>query len=501
MASHPPDKAWDFRAASGVSHERSNSNADRPAGDGLQESQVTTTSLAGTGVKRLGDFSRVWRYLEALEDPKAGELSSSDDLLLSTPPADVGRNDSNRVDGDTNALREVTFTSDSAKRQLMRPAIAHSPNVGAKVAAKSSVSALSSPSTPTSSRKYEQFTPKAETTLHGRPSTSAAPQYPITRDRIKTLPSSSTSEHRKDPSSQAVAASAHALADLHASLERQYNPAVGTPARLELNNPNDTPVVSNPMHFPIDAVRVPSSVQLTRGAGRPAKTRATPQTPEEQRHVEFIRKLREAFPEDRQWLLPKMQLTGKVTPDSIHVFVDMSNIRIGYDGILLKPGTDMSFHSLAFFLERCRPVAKRALVGSTREGAPNLSHQKFIDMAAELGYETRIYERVLKTKGLNSRKKWCEQGVDESLHLQMLESIVDTKDPSTIVLATGDGAEAEFSKGFFAMVERALKKGWSVELVSWKGQLSGLYRDKEFQAKWGDKFRVLLLDNFVEFMV
>ena len=95
-------------------------------------------------------------------------------------------------------------------------------------------------------------------------------------------------------------------------------------------------------------------------------------------------------------------------------------------------------------------------------------------------------------------EKWVEQAVDEILHLKILESIVDARKPSTIVLATGDAAEAEYSEGFLKMVERALEKMWKVELVSFKHNTSGAYRRKEFRSKWGESFKTIELDEFVE---
>jgi hypothetical protein len=88
--------------------------------------------------------------------------------------------------------------------------------------------------------------------------------------------------------------------------------------------------------------------------------------------------------------------------------------------------------------------------------------------------------------------------VDEILHLKILESLVDTDEPATIVLATGDAAEAEFSGGFMKMVERALQRGWNVELVSFSQVTSFAYRRKEFRAKWGKQFRFIALEEFNE---
>ncbi|KAF9904524.1 hypothetical protein EC991_002632 [Linnemannia zychae] len=68
-----------------------------------------------------------------------------------------------------------------------------------------------------------------------------------------------------------------------------------------------------------------------------------------------------------------------------------------------------------------------------------------------------------------------EQAVDELLHLKMLETLLD-HEPATMVLATGDGGDSEFGGGgFYAVIKRALDRGWHVEVVSWEDQLSGVY--------------------------
>jgi len=65
-------------------------------------------------------------------------------------------------------------------------------------------------------------------------------------------------------------------------------------------------------------------------------------------------------------------------------------------------------------------------------------------------------------------------------------------------LASGDAAEAEYSGGFLKNVERALSKGWKVELVSWSQGLSTEYRSKPFLKKWKDSFEIIELDDFSE---
>lgn len=183
----------------------------------------------------------------------------------------------------------------------------------------------------------------------------------------------------------------------------------------------------------------------------------------------------------------------------------------------------LSFHNFSLILERGRPIAKRVVVGS--DNFPAIAEAKAI------GYETCILDRVHKAKELTARQKrfsypngngtgtgsgsettaaiavqyapekWVEQAVDEILHLKMMESIVDASEPSTMVLATGDAAEAEYSGGFLKMVERALSKGWKIELASFRHNTSSAYKKKEFRQKWGEGFKVVELDKYVEMLL
>ena len=201
----------------------------------------------------------------------------------------------------------------------------------------------------------------------------------------------------------------------------------------------------------------------------------------------------------------------------------------------------LSFHNLSLVLTRGRPTSKLVLVGSDNFPA--------IQEASAMGYETSILERVRKTKVLTARQRYfassngtngtsngngngylssgngngngiqsagsgsedpfprtitksTEQGVDELLHLKMMESVVDcssaTEKPGTMVLASGDAAEAEYSAGFLVMLERALRMGWWVELASFRANTSGAYRRREWRERWGERFRMVELDGFVE---
>lgn len=264
------------------------------------------------------------------------------------------------------------------------------------------------------------------------------------------------------------------------------------------------------------------------------------------RHWALLMKLIGNFYEDRNHLVSPMNLTTHNNdPKGIHVFVDASNIFIGFADQLKRaqhipldaqvPNVNLSFDALALLMERRRPVAKRVLAGSN----PWLPA---FDKAKAVGYECNILEKVYKARELTERKiyfkerdqgrrrarappannvatlngthdsgsgsetnapqyekpKLIEQGVDEILHLKMLESVLDAPVPGTMVLATGDAAQAEYSQGFMATAERALKAGWSVELVSWSKGISQTYYKRQWREAWGERFRIVLLDDYAE---
>ncbi|CAL5874434.1 uncharacterized protein PFLUO_LOCUS8730 [Penicillium psychrofluorescens] len=242
-----------------------------------------------------------------------------------------------------------------------------------------------------------------------------------------------------------------------------------------------------------------------------------------ERKVGLMTKLLKEFP-DYATLVSQVGRSASPSKKSaesrpIHVFVDMSNIMVGFHDAVKASRkipiatrirrVHMSFANLSLILERGRPVSKRVLVGSDR--LPSINE------AATLGYEANILHRVHKAKQPSARpskprkvvssgpetatsagERWVEQGVDEILHLKILESLLDTDEPATIVLASGDAAEAEFSGGFMRMVERALQRGWIVELVSFSQVTSNAYRRKEFRAKWQSRFRLVELDGYIE---
>ena len=270
----------------------------------------------------------------------------------------------------------------------------------------------------------------------------------------------------------------------------------------------------------------------------------------EDKHWALFLRLLNEHPKERPYLVSPMPMVNHSNdPKGAHVFIDASNIFIGFNDQLKRErgipthwhtgNANISFDALALLMERRRPIAKRVLVGSFPE-VPAFT------TARKIGYEVNLLDKVYKAKELTERQiyfkeqdalrnskrngakapapaakrspsfgssettakkdrepqfapaKMIEQGVDEILHLKILESVVDNDEPATMIIATGDAAQAEYSDGFMAMVLRALKKGWKVELVSWSANISKMYLRSQFREQWGENFKTVFLDDFAE---
>ncbi|KAI1479592.1 hypothetical protein F4774DRAFT_120673 [Daldinia eschscholtzii] len=223
--------------------------------------------------------------------------------------------------------------------------------------------------------------------------------------------------------------------------------------------------------------------------------------------------------------------------DNVHIFVDMSNIFIGFcesyklsmqiplaRKISMPP---FSFKTLALVMERARNVQKRVLAGSiygVADKNPRASWPSYFLEAEQLNYKMNVFSRVRKRKISPNKSKGRgrtpterpdemgelsedvtyevrngEQGVDENLHLNMMDSMWDNMShPGTMVLATGDAAEAEFSGGFLQYAIRALEKGWKLELVTWRRPLSSSWTDPKFVKKYKNQFKIIFLDDFLD---
>lgn len=109
--------------------------------------------------------------------------------------------------------------------------------------------------------------------------------------------------------------------------------------------------------------------------------------------------------------------------------------------------------------------------------------------AKTAGFDTTLLRRVEDDDG-----RLVEQGVDEVIHLKIGNTLLDEDIPGTLVILTGDGADTEQGSSFTKQVDRAAKRGWKVEIWSWRVQLSPRLRD--MRIKHPDNVAVHFLDEW-----
>jgi hypothetical protein len=158
-----------------------------------------------------------------------------------------------------------------------------------------------------------------------------------------------------------------------------------------------------------------------------------------------------------------------------HIFVDNSNIIGGAQRAAktIEPGVpwyDVRVYFRNFFslLEHGEvDIRTRVLGGSVPPGNGDLW-----EYAREAGYDTNLLRKVEADDG-----RLLEQGVDELIHLKIANLLLDYSAPQTLILGTGDGRPGQFGTSFRDQAVRALNRGWSVRVFSWREQLSNRLRN------------------------
>lgn len=144
---------------------------------------------------------------------------------------------------------------------------------------------------------------------------------------------------------------------------------------------------------------------------------------------------------------------------SLNIYLDNSNIWLVGRNVCTKrePGHEAAFRihfaKLFDFVRNNRNVSFAYVAGSV---PPNND-----------GLWNRLEAQGAIVEKQERAASGGEVAVDEAILLQIANRILDAETPETIVLLTGDGSGYTDGKGFIKQLERALKFGWNVEVVSW----------------------------------
>ncbi|KAF5987909.1 hypothetical protein FBULB1_1744 [Fusarium bulbicola] len=203
-----------------------------------------------------------------------------------------------------------------------------------------------------------------------------------------------------------------------------------------------------------------------------------------------------------------------IAENGIHVFVDMSNIIIGFQKALrVRFGLPESSRfvplpqmNLAFFHELLTRDRYAEWLNVGCSVRPNRNEPTFVQELKDLGYRVDLRSRRPEQSGADDHNtfeaggfRYVEDMVDETLQIRISESVMQYfEEPGTLVIATGDARPAKYSDGFLTQAQRALKMGWSVEVVSWKASLSSAWTTLLKDQSIGSRFRIIELDQFLD---
>jgi len=162
---------------------------------------------------------------------------------------------------------------------------------------------------------------------------------------------------------------------------------------------------------------------------------------------------------------------------TVHIFIDFSNLYLG-----IRPAEDrakLSVKRLAQRIEQQRFCAEKWVAGSGTQGGVQ---KQFSDAGYTLKWDPR---------------SGPEHNIDEALHAQLLNAVSkEYRDPRahTAVLVTGDGNRNGGASTFVECVERALQKGWRVEVWSWSASVNPTYG--RFAELYQQQFVLNMLDEY-----
>lgn len=219
---------------------------------------------------------------------------------------------------------------------------------------------------------------------------------------------------------------------------------------------------------------------------------------------------------------------AQVARNGIHVFLDMSNINISFHNALrgrfsieeharFVPLPQLNLQFLTEIFVRGR---KTMVLNAGCSVIPHREEPRYVQQLRDLGYHVDLRERKRTCEprrwGRNDARggeasssdelvfsqnavRYIEELVDETLQTRIAESVMEFfEDQGTLVIATGDGQPAKYSDGFFAYAERALRMGWNVEVVSWNISLSSYWHSVSWAEQWGERFRIIELDDYIK---
>ncbi len=165
--------------------------------------------------------------------------------------------------------------------------------------------------------------------------------------------------------------------------------------------------------------------------------------------------------------------------DNSNIFISAQQAAINIEGEHSRFRVRLHFKNLLDLARGGREIEHAVAVGSV---PPELKH--VWNQLENEGFEVQLLERGALQGG--------EQGVDQVLQSAMLRDALDYNgNPGIVVLLTGDGSGFSQGVGFHADLERMRKRGWRIEVLSWRHSCNRRMRE------WAEEHgKFIALDDF-----
>ena len=167
--------------------------------------------------------------------------------------------------------------------------------------------------------------------------------------------------------------------------------------------------------------------------------------------------------------------------DNSNIFISARGVAVEREGATARYRVRVDFRNLLMLARAGRDIERAIAVGSV---PPELRH--VWNRMENEGVTVELLERG----AIEGR----EQGVDQTLQTAMLRDALDYNgDPGIAVLLTGDGSGFIDGVGFHADLERMHKRGWRIEVLSWRHSCNRRMRE------WAEESGTFVaLDDFYE---
>ena len=167
--------------------------------------------------------------------------------------------------------------------------------------------------------------------------------------------------------------------------------------------------------------------------------------------------------------------------DNSNIFISARGVAVEREGATARHRVRVDFRNLLMLARAGRDIERAIAVGSV---PPELRH--VWNRMENEGVTVELLERG----AIDGR----EQGVDQTLQTAMLRDALDYNgNPGIAVLLTGDGSGFIDGVGFHADLERMHRRGWRIEVLSWRHSCNRRMRE------WAEENGTFVaLDDFYE---